>query len=141
MDIVSTIMRPTFELIISFSFSNICFCSSNVVGFRNIMLLSIFSYFGVICFRRVIENPPSVSMNIAFFPFFAVSIAARSIRFVFPLPAGPYIVVIASFSYPPSRSLSITIVPLGIFSMQYMFFLLFIYFVPLKLQYFRPKSI
>ena len=138
---MSIIISPILVVTTSLSFSNTCFCSSKVVGLKNMILSSIFSYAGIICFNLVIENPPSVSIYITFLPCFAVSTAANTIRFVFPLPAGPYTVVIASVSYPPSRRSLIILVPQDIFSMVFVLFGGFIYFAYLNSENFRPKPI
>lgn len=89
MVMVSTIIKPIFWLAMLLSCSIAWCCSSSVVGLMNVNLSRSFLYSGNSCFSRVMLNPPSVSMNMTFFPCFAVSIAARRDRLVFPVPAGP----------------------------------------------------
>lgn len=113
MVIVSTMISPILLLTSSFSRSIATFCSSKVVGRKNTILSSSFLYSGISCFSLETLNPPSVSMKITFLPAFAVSIAASSAMFVFPAPAGPYIVVIASSSNPPWSNSSVSSFPVG----------------------------
>lgn len=89
MVMVSTTTSPTLLFNIWGNWSIAFFCSSKDVGRTNRNLSSNFLYSGKTCFNRATENPPSVSIKMTFFPVFAVSMAARSARFVFPAPAGP----------------------------------------------------